>query len=88
MCGVKRMEFKIGDMVVRKCYGRDILFGIIRIDEWGNGEGVGVLEGDEVRLMGEGDLGDVEIVGEGEWEMRKGEEERRMKEWVDVVGED
>ena len=51
------MQFKIGDMVVRKSYRRDILFRIIRIDQSANGEPVAVLHGDEVRLIADGAFG-------------------------------
>lgn len=88
MCGVKSMQFKIGDMVVRKSYRRDILFRIIRIDQSANGEPVAVLHGDEVRLIADAHLGDLEIVREAEWQMRKREEETRMKESLDLLRQD
>ena len=65
------MQFKIGDMVVRKSYRRDILFRIIRIDQSANGEPVAVLHGDEVRLIADAHLGDLEIVREAEWQIEK-----------------
>lgn len=88
MCGVKSMQFKIGDMVVRKSYRRDILFRIIRIDQSANGEPVAVLHGDEVRLIADAYLTDLEMVREAERQMRKREEESRMKESLDLLRQD
>ncbi|RCK09573.1 hypothetical protein DT075_39805 [Bacillus licheniformis] len=68
----------------KKSYRRDILFRIIRIDQSANGEPVAVLHGDEVRLIADAHLGDLEIVREAERQMRKREEETRMKESLDL----
>ncbi|MDI5790726.1 sporulation peptidase YabG [Bacillus licheniformis] len=46
------------------------------------------MHGDEVRLIADAHLGDLEIVREAERQMRKREEETRMKESLDLLRQD
>ena len=47
-----------------------------------------VLHGDEVRLIADAYLTDLEMVREAERQMRKREEESRMKESLDLLRQD
>jgi spore coat assemly protein len=53
--------WKIGDLVTRKSYGRDICFHIVEIDSTKN---LAVLKGMEVRLLADAPLGDLVSVSE------------------------
>lgn len=71
MCGVRNVQFQIGDMVARKSYQMDVLFRIIGIEQTSKGNSIAILHGDEVRLIADSDFSDLVAVKKDEQMMRK-----------------
>ncbi|WP_313957041.1 sporulation peptidase YabG, partial [Bacillus sp. WP8] len=70
--------FEIGDMVRRGWYEMDIMFGMIGIDERDEEEGSGILDGNEVRVIGDGKMWDLVLIEKEEEVMMKWVERKEM----------
>ncbi len=88
MCGVRNVQFQIGDMVARKSYQMDVLFRIIRIEQTSKGNSIAILHGDEVRLIADSDFSDLVAVKKDEQMMRKRKDESRMNESLELLRQD
>lgn len=88
MCGVRNVQFQIGDMVARKSYQMDVLFRIIGIEQTSKGNSIAILHGDEVRLIADSDFSDLVAVKKDEQMMRKKKDESRMNESLELLRQD
>ena len=72
------MNIKIGDIVTRPSYQRDLLFRVIAINDSEAGK-YATLIGEDVRLIADAPCTDLEVVDAKEQDQRKKQEEERKQ---------
>ncbi|MFC3882059.1 sporulation peptidase YabG [Bacillus songklensis] len=82
------MSIKIGDIVTRPSYGRDLLFRVISINTNEKGEHYATLYGEDVRLIADAPFFDLEVVSRIEREQRLKKEDELLEQSLSLIQQD
>ncbi|AQX52966.1 sporulation peptidase YabG [Priestia flexa] len=80
------MNIKIGDIVTRPSYDRDLLFRVIAVNE--GEEQYATLIGEDIRLIADAPLSDLEVVDVQEQQRRKEQEEQLLERSLKLLRQD
>ncbi|MBW0934185.1 sporulation peptidase YabG [Priestia megaterium] len=81
------MNIKIGDIVTRPSYQRDLLFRVIAINDSEAGK-YATLIGEDVRLIADAPCTDLEVVDAKEQDQRKKQEEELLERSLELIQQD
>jgi spore coat assemly protein len=85
---VEKMSIKIGDIVTRPSYERDLLFRVISININEKGEHYATLYGEDVRLVADAPFSDLEVVSRMEREQRLKKEDELLEQSLWLIQQD
>ncbi|TYR78320.1 sporulation peptidase YabG [Priestia megaterium] len=81
------MNIKIGDIVTRPSYQRDLLFRVIAVNE-GNAGAYATLIGKDIRLIADAPFSDLEVVDIKEQRRRQEQEEQLLERSLELIQQD
>ncbi|WP_110114666.1 sporulation peptidase YabG [Bacillus sp. CGMCC 1.16541] len=82
------MNIKVGDVVTRPSYQRDLLFRVISINQDETGAIYATLFGEDVRLIADAPFSDLEVVSEQEKKKRQQEEDQLLQRSLALIKQD
>ncbi|MCP8971189.1 sporulation peptidase YabG [Ectobacillus ponti] len=81
------MEVKVGALVERKSYKRDLLFRVTEMKEEGNGR-IAILSGEEFRLVADAPVSDLVVVDQREYTSRTKQERDKLEKTYRLFQQD